>query len=383
MNPSPPAAALALAALGFVFWLAATLSPLYLGGNFIFHSNVAEEIWHGAFLTYYLPYPGSMLSQQAQWGNVVVPHPFLYQLFVAPLAALPQPWFHHAEKVVLALFLAVLALTASLLATRAAGARAGGFAAAAAATLFPTFLLLGLGHLMTLFGCLALSLALAFLAFRFERLTERGCWWGAVALLTVCWLSYTASLVFGLFVLGIALPFLWRRERAAARALATAALASGGLAFALYYASWTWPFLRESVPRLLGGGGSDAAGATAAPLWPRVARIPSKLADSYGSALIPLAGLGGLALLERATDRIFLWAWAAVLVVFSALDVSFNFLLKHHYATMTPVAVGLGLLLDRLWSRAAWGRSLALVLLAFSLILAVRVALDTALGRIP
>jgi hypothetical protein len=361
------------------------LSPLFRGGNFLFHSNVAEEIWRGAFLTYYLPYPGSMLSHQAQWGNVLVPHPFLYQLFVAPLAALPQPWFHHTEKAVLALLLSILALTASLLATRMAGARAGGFAGAIGTLLFPTFLLLGLGHLMTLFGCLVLSLALAFLMLRFGRLTERRSWWAAASLLTLCWLSYTASLVFGLFALVLALPFLWRRDRAATRALVSAGLAAGGLAFVLYYANWTWPFLKESVPRLLAGADSDggAVVAVANPLWPRLARIPSKLADSYGSAVIPLAGLAGLALLTRTTDRIFLWSWAAVLVVFSGLDVFFNFLLKHHYATMTPVAVGVGLLLDRLWSRGAWFRGLAVALLTFALVLGVRSALDVALGRIP
>jgi hypothetical protein len=384
-GPLPPAGARAAAALGFVFWLAALLSPLYRGGNFVFHSSVAEEIWHGAFLTYYLPYPGSMLSHQAQWGNVLVPHPFLYQLLVAPLAALPQPWFYRSEKAVLALCLVALALCASLVATRAAGTRAGTLAAVAAVALYPTYLLLGLGHLMTLFGCLALSLALVYLAVRFEQLGERGAWWRAVALLTVCFLSYTASLLFGLFALAAALPWLWRARPPRARALATATLAAGGLAFALYYAAWTWPFLDESVPRLLagGGGGSVPAAAAAEPLGARLARLPGKLADSYGSALVPLAGLAGLLLLRRSPQRVLLWSWAAVLVVFSGLDVFFNFLLKHHYATMTPVALGLGLALDRLAGLRPRGGLLGAALLAFLLVLGVRVALDTALGRIP
>lgn len=385
LAPLPPPAALAAAAFGFVFWLSSMLSPLYRGGNFVFHSSVAEEIWHGAFMTYYLPYPGSMLSHQAQWGNVLVPHPFLYQLLVAPLAALPQPWFYRSEKAVLALMLSALALIASLLASHAAGARAGTLAAIVAVAIFPSYLLLGLGHLMTLFGCLALSLALAFLILRFERLGEPRIWWTAVALLTVCLLSYTASLVFGVFVLGLALPFLWRERPSAARALVTATLAAGGLAFVLYYAAWTWPFLRDSVPRLLAGaatGGTEAA-AVAEPLWPKVARIPSKLADSYGSALVPLAGLAGLLLLKRSPERALSWSWAALLVVFSGLDVFFNFLLKHHYATMVPVALGLGLLLDRLASQRPRGGLLGTVLLGFVLVLGVRIALDTALGLIP
>ena len=99
-------------------WLAATTAPLYRGGHFVFHSAIAEEIWKGRFLVYYLPYPGSMLSQQAQWGNVVVPHPALYHTLVAPLAALPRAAFFTAEKVVLALLLAAMVWGAAALAAR-------------------------------------------------------------------------------------------------------------------------------------------------------------------------------------------------------------------------------------------------------------------------
>src|SRR4029079_14416993 len=100
-----PPAALAAAALGFLAWLAAPLTPLYRGGHFVFHSSIAQEIWQGRLLLYALPYPGSMLSQQAQWGNVIVPHPALYHTLAAPLAALPHAAFFVAEKVLLALLL--------------------------------------------------------------------------------------------------------------------------------------------------------------------------------------------------------------------------------------------------------------------------------------
>src|SRR5262249_20499061 len=153
-----------------VAWLTATAAPLYRGGNFIFHSNIAEEIWKGRLLLYYLPFPGSMLSRQAQWGDIIVPHPCFEQIAMAPLAALPQPWFHFAEKVVLALMLASLALVSSALATRIGGERAGIFAGLLSACLVPALLLLGLGHLMTLFGCWASSLALAYLLFRIDTL---------------------------------------------------------------------------------------------------------------------------------------------------------------------------------------------------------------------
>ena len=102
--------------LATLAWLAATTAPLYRGGHFVFHSSIAEEIWKGRFLLYYLPYPGSMLSQQAQWGNVIVPHPALYHTLAAPLAALPHAAFFVAEKVLLALLLAAMVWACAALA---------------------------------------------------------------------------------------------------------------------------------------------------------------------------------------------------------------------------------------------------------------------------
>ena len=114
---TPPA--LAAAALGFVAFFTTTAFPLYRGGHFGFHSQIAEQIWQGRFLLYYLPYPGSMLSQQAQWGDIIVPHPALFHTLVAPLAALPDAWFVLAVKLVLAMWLAGIVLVAATLATAA------------------------------------------------------------------------------------------------------------------------------------------------------------------------------------------------------------------------------------------------------------------------
>ena len=49
--------ALAVATLGFVVWSTVTLFPLYEGGHFVYHSSIAEEIWQGRFMHYYLPSP--------------------------------------------------------------------------------------------------------------------------------------------------------------------------------------------------------------------------------------------------------------------------------------------------------------------------------------
>jgi hypothetical protein len=109
---SLPAGVVAACVAGFVAWLAAPLTPLYRGGHFVFHSSIAEEIWQGRLLHYALPYPGSMLSQQVQWGNIVVPHPCLFHVVAAPLAALPRPLFYTAVKAALALWLASMAAAA-------------------------------------------------------------------------------------------------------------------------------------------------------------------------------------------------------------------------------------------------------------------------------
>lgn len=378
--PSP--GALAAAGLGFVAWLSAAAFPLYRGGNFAFHSAIAEEIWKGRFLIYYLPYPGSMLSQQAQWGNVVVPHPCLYQTLVAPLAALPRPWFYLAEKGVLAFWFASMAVVASLLAARAAGARAGVWAAVVMAGLVPTFQLLGLGHSMTILGSWASTLALSLIVLRADRLRERSGWWVTVAALTFCFLSYTAALLFTGLVLAMVLPALAVTDRPLARSLVGAALTAGVLAFLLYYVNWAWPFLSQSVPKLLAGGSSHVA-EPGTPLLSRLALQPHKLAYSYGTVLVPLLGLVGLALVPARRERLVLLAWGGVLVVVGGLDLFFNFLLKHHYYVMVPMAVGAGVLLSRLEQKGRAGRAAALVLVGLACLLGAETAVAVALGEIP
>ena len=152
----------------------------------------------------------------------------------------------------------------------------------------------------------------------------------------------------------------------------------------LHYAFWTWPFLSETVPRLLGGSGRPAEAAAGGALLARAAALPRKLGYTVGSPVVPLVGLGGLAvaLVARTPAAVLVAAWGAVLVVFSALDLSFNFLLKHHYFTMVPVAVGVGVLVARLADHALarWAAAAALLALAA---LALGVGFDVATGRIP
>ena len=386
-----PPAALAACVVGFLAWLQAPLTPLYRGGHFVFHSSIAEEIWQGRLLLYVLPYPGSMLSQQAQWGNVVVPHPCLFHVVVAPFAALPRPWFYVAVKACLALWFAGMAAAAALLARRLAGPRAATYAAVALAATPATFQLIGLGHLMTIFGCWAMTMAVAWVALRFERLRERAPWWTAMGLLTLCFLSYTAALLFTGVAFALALPWLLKRDRPAAWALASATAAAGAAAFFIYYVYWAWPFLSVSVPRLLGGAGAATAGVPAAAsaagghaLWPRLAALPHKLAYTFGTALAPLLGLAGLGLAAGAggAAAVLLLAWGLVFVLFCGADLFFNFLLKHHYFAILPVAVGLGVLLERVGRRPG-GRWLVGVLLIGWAALALKIALAVATGGIP
>ncbi|HEV7501523.1 MAG TPA: hypothetical protein VGQ33_16020, partial [Vicinamibacteria bacterium] len=191
-----PAPAIVAGGIGFMAWLATTTTSLYRGGHFVFHSSIAEEIWKGSFLLYYLPYPGSMLSQQAQWGNVIVPHPALYHTLVSPLAALPRPEFFAAEKVLLALLFAAMVWASASLALRVGSPFAASAAAVLMASMPASFQLLGLGHLMTILGCWALTMAVEYVARHAEALDARPQWWRATFLLALAFLSYFAGLLF-------------------------------------------------------------------------------------------------------------------------------------------------------------------------------------------
>lgn len=377
----PDAVAMGAAITGWIAWFAATAFPFYRGGHFVFHSSIAEEIWKGRFLIYYLPFPGSMLSEQAQWGKIVMPHPALYQTLVSPLAALPRPWFYFAEKAVLALFFASLVLAASLVARRVWGARGSAFAAMLFVGLVPGFQLLGLGHLMTILGVWASSLALAWLIFRVDELHRFKVWLATAWIFTFCFLSYTAALLFTGAVLVYVILASVRATPARARAVFTMLVTACVFAFLLYYVHWTAPFLLQSVPKILGGAGLGGAAAEATPVLARLALEPGKLTYSYGSMLIPLGGALGLLLLPKSWDRLVLGAWMGILFFVSAMDVFFNFLLKHHYYVMLPVAVGLAGLLIRVENR--WGRIPAAVVTGLILIPGIQTAIDVALGRIP
>jgi hypothetical protein len=376
--PALAPAAIAAAAAGLIAWLTATLFPLYEGGHFVFHSSIAEEIWQGRFLTYYFPSPENMLGRQKQWGNLIIPHSCLYHTVVSPLATFPRGWFYALEKTVLASLLASIALAASILATRFGSARAGAFTAIVAVSLPPTFQLLGLGHLMTLFGCWAATVALTFIALRFEKLEERATWWWATVLLTICFLSYTASLLFAVTVLGLAVPILYHRSPGPVRALAGAALAAAAAAFFLYYVNWTLPFLNDSLPQILSGAESKAE---APGLWNRLVTLPGRLSFTYGSPVLPLIGLAGLGLAAKSHHRTLLLLWASILILFSGLDLFFNFLLKHHYFVLTPVSVGVGLAADWLSKKGRLGRALVGLFLVYFLVMGGRAALTVALGQ--
>lgn len=381
----PAPTVVAATAGGFAAWLASTTFPLYRGGHFLFHSAIAEEIWKGRFLIYYLPYPGSMLSQQAQWGNVVVPHPALYQTLVSPLAALSKPSFLLAEKILLALMLASLVVVSARLAERLAGSRAAGaWSAVVFVGLVPGYQLLGLGHLMTILGVWASSLALLFLVVRLPRLREPWTWRVAVALLTFCFLSYFAALLFTGLVLVLHLGWLARREPARARPLFTALVAATVASFGLYYAYWFWPFLSESLPALLSGSGSGGA-AHERYLMNHLRSEPGKLDYSYGSLFVPLAALLGLVGLRRAEprERCLVLLWLLILPIVTGMDLFFNFLLKHHYYVMVPVAVGLGALLERVARWGPPGKAIAVALVVLVLALGLDTAVEVALGLIP
>ena len=377
----PGPEAIGAAVSGWVAWLTATAFPFYRGGHFVFHSSIAEEIWKGRFLIYYLPFPGSMLSEQAQWGKIVMPHPALYQTLVSPLSALPRPWFYFSEKVLLATLFASLVLVASVVAERVSGRRAAVFTAVLFAGLVPGFQLLGLGHLMTILGVWSSSLALPWLMFRVDDLGRFKSWLGAAWLFTFCFLSYTAALLFTGAVLVWAILLTVRENVPRARSVFTMLVAASTFAFLLYYVHWTLPFVMQSIPKIMGGAGLGGKAAEATPILSRLALEPGKLSYSYGSMLIPLLGAFSLLRLPKSWDRLILLSWMGILFFVSGVDLFFNFLLKHHYYVMLPVAVGLGGLMARIEAR--WGRAPAIALTVAVMSLGFKTAVEVALGLIP
>ena len=366
--------ALAISSFGFVLWFLSMAFPLYAGGHFGFHTAIAEEIWHGQFLLYYLPEPGSMLSRQSQWGNVIVPHSCLFHTIVSPFAAFPSIWFHTLTKLFLSALLFAIATTSALLATRICDPRTGTYAAAIVVGLPTGFQLLGLGHLMTLFGCWAATLALGFIILVSDRLSERLIFVISLVLLSLCFLSYTGSLLFTSLSLATAAVLLLRKEPQLAKRLWTLLIAGWAVALVLYYGNWILPFLRETIPSLASDLGSDSIDFAS-----RIAAQPEKLAYTLGSPLVLLTGLAGLYRL-RGRDRVLLGSWALAIVGFGLLDLAFNFLLKHHYYSFPAIAIGVALAFRWLEKRGRWGRVVVGVFLVSIWMVGLREAVSVSQG---
>jgi hypothetical protein len=378
LTPALPSGALAVLAAAFVFWFLVSASPGYSGGHFGYHTSIAEEIWRGKFLLYYLPGPENMLGRQPQWGDLVVPHPSLYHTVTAPLSALPREWFHLGTKLFLALLLGGTGIAASLVATSAGDDRSGVYAAAVVASLPTGCQLLGLGHLMTIFGLFSAALALGFAVIQAGRLTRRREWILALVLLTLCFLSYTGSLLFTSVSLAAASAVLFFHERELSKALGGLLLAGWALALLLYYGFWLLPFLRDSLPALVSGSSPDSG----IDLKARLSLLPGKLDYTFGSWIVPALAAPALALAGTAVRRALLFSWALPLVAFSGLDLLFNFLLKHHYFSFPLVAVGAGLALGWLEKKSPRWRVLLGAFVVFLLVKGLREALFVARGGV-
>jgi hypothetical protein len=295
---------------------------------------------------------------------MTVPHPSLYHTVASPLAVLPRPWFHLGTKLFLALLLFGVTLVAWTVARAAGGAsgeRAGTLAAFAAVTFPTTWQLLGLGHLMTIFGCFAAAAALGFTAVATNKLEERRTWLLALGLVTFAFLSYTGSLLFASIALVFATAALAREEPGLARRLGSILVVAWGLALLLYYMHWVVPFVRDTLPRMLSGDGSPGSIDWTA----RLALLPEKLDYTFGTFWVPLAGLLGLRLAEPRPRRILLYGWGVVLPLFSVLDLAFNFLLKHHYFSFPVIAVGAGLALGKLPEKGRLGMAVFLLVVVY------------------
>jgi hypothetical protein len=214
---------------------------------------------------------------------------------------------------------------------------------------------------MTICGCFGAAVALGYIAVVTTRLTGRREWLLGLALTTFAFLSYTGSLLFGSIALMFAFGCLVRRERALARRLGWLLLSAWILALLLYYIHWVAPFIGETLPRMFSGEGSDRGIDWGA----RLALLPQKLDYTFGTFLLPLAALLGLAFAEPRPRRVVLYGWGLVLPLFCVLDLAFNFLLKHHYFSFPVVAVGGGLGLFRLQQKGRLGMAVFLAVVVY------------------
>jgi hypothetical protein len=315
-------------------------------------------------------------------GGYQFPYAIGLYVFSVPftLAGRTLPYLVALLRVVVATSDTLAGLLLYLMVLRASGDRVAGAMAAAMFHLVP--LNVGVQYTGNLTNAFGQSWFLVTLGLVSLGVVRRGAPRGivlAVVAALVASLSHTSTFAIAMPALVlVAAAFAWRGNeglRTSARSIAIVAGVSAVLAVAIYYAHFGDTY-REQFARIGAelGKPAEATDPGGRSVLARVAGVPHNLRTYYGVPLVALAASGVAWLWKRRQhDRLSLTlsGWAVAAGAFLVLGVLTPVDMRHYLAFFPAVAILAALGAAWLWRAGTTHRALAMVLLAWTLVIGV------------
>jgi hypothetical protein len=410
------------------YWIKAggMLYPYFVGIDVAWHMGKVRQILAGQLPLFYgvnSPLNESTMPT-AEWGanRPVIPYSPWFHMFAVLFTFVPLPLVLTANMFSALVDGSRVFLIALLGRKAGLDERESLLASLLYAVTPATFLLHSWGNIPTTFGMWWTLLCTTYIVVAYRHLDRPWPFAILTLLLTATLLIYTVMAAFMMLFLGLLVLALWILEstknasphgpqshageeaspvapsttngegldgpgitRRPIIALALAALAALGVATLVYYGQYIAPIFERTIPYFLQAATPDTTVglqnrdpflAYLANYWPRMEYL--RESGSYGLQLaLPLGLLGMFSVRDRFMRVVFA-CWLAVAVAFLVVGSRISMVDKHIFYLIPALALGVGLMMGRLWRRGFGARLVVASLYLFAFV----AALDMWLYRI-
>ena len=408
------------------YWIKAggMLYPYFVGIDVAWHMGKVRQILAGQLPLFYgvnSPLNESTMPT-AEWGanRPVIPYSPWFHIFAVLFTFVPLPLVLTANMFSALVDGSRVFLIALLGRKAGLDQRESLLAGLLYAVTPATFLLHSWGNIPTTFGMWWTLLCTTYIVVAYRRLDRPWPFAILALLLTATLLVYTVMAAFMMLFLVLLVAALWllpddrrpttddrrpkigelkdreinrqpvaehaprtpnrsgRESRRPIVALALAAAAALGIATLVYYGQYIGPILERTLPYFLQAATPDTSVGLQnrdpfltylANYWPRMEYL--RESGSYGLQLaLPLGLLGMFSARDRRARAVFA-CWLAVAVAFLVVGSRISMVDKHVFYLIPALALGVGLVMGRLWRRGIGARLVVAGFYLFALVAAV------------
>jgi hypothetical protein len=406
------------------YWIKAggMLYPYFIGIDVAWHMGKVRQILAGQLQLFYginSPLNESTMPT-AEWGanRPVIPYSPWFHIFATLFTFVPLPLVLTANMFSALVDGSRVFLIALLGRKAGLDQRASLLAGLLYAVTPATFLLHSWGNIPTTFGMWWTLLCTTYIVAAYRQLDRPWPFAMLTLLLTATLLIYTVMAAFMMLFLGLLVLVLWitqftkrhegtrrapsppgplshqgrggeargwRGKRRPIVALALAGVLALAIATLVYYGQYIPLILERTIPYFLQAAKPDTSVGVQnrdpfltylANYWPRLEYL--RRSGGYGLQLALPLGLLGMVAVRRRRMRVVLACWLVVAVAFLLVGSRISMVDKHIFYLIPALALGVGLVMGRLWRRGLGAR----VVVASFYLFTFAAALDLWLYRI-